>query len=746
MRRLFNIEKTIRFLLPVILMSLALWITFAPYKSGTVIGTIQSLFYKMDNMRYDAKISLLTKRERDKNQIVIVGIDSKSIIQEGPWPWRYNRIVQLITCLREQGASVIAFNSIFNQKEKNIVDVIEKRLTQEEIDYFFFHRKLEQLKAKFDENKQIVNQVKSKQDVVLPILLNHSSYTQGDLPKPFLMLNQQDIAQSSLLNMSGYLTNFNALQHASIHNGFISPQKGRDGIVRQQMLVSRHNNQVYLSLPLTVAQLLYPEKKIHLNTINVMGKQYLKSIQFGGQHILTGKNGHVWMPSYDKKFVFKYVSASDVLNHQFNPEMLKSAVVFIGSTVSELTWDDKKFSEVKSNIEIQATVLKAILEGDLLYTPYWNKAFTVVLILGVGTVIALISPLLNIATAILLAFILQFMILLMNVTFFLKFGIVLSLGVPLFMGLLLIIMSTVFGFLFEHRKKASLRKSFAQYVPPDYLKLLLENPDAYSFEGQSVELTVLFADIREFTTISEKLDASKVKQLLNTFFTPMTQIILKHGGTIDKYVGDMIMAFWGAPIENEAHAEAAIDASLDMLAKTQALKKSFRAKGLPEIELGIALNTGLMNVGDMGSKFRRSYTVIGDAVNLGSRLQNATAYYGVTLLVGSSTKTHQTRFVFRLIDKVRFKGKHEQVDIYEVVCRKQDATPALIQEIEAHKRALDAYFAKNWPLAACLFEVLTHEYPGTKLYDVFLKRTKHFEKHHPPSSWDGSYEFKDKLI
>ncbi len=483
-----------------------------------------------------------------------------------------------------------------------------------------------------------------------------------------------------------------------------------------------------------------------MKTVNFLGKRYVKSIQFGNKTINTDKNGRVFLPTYQKKKAFRYISAIDVLNHNLPPKSLKASIVFVGPTTLGLNWFDKAHERDRllSDVEIQATTLEAILNKELLYTPYWSKSLSIALILFLGITLGLLLPFLSITASVLLGFFLQILLIVINSTTFLKFGIVLSLAIPMFMGALLIIFGTLFAFLFERQRKTYLKNAFAQYVPPDYLDILLEHPDDYGFEGQSAELTVLFADIRNFTSISEDLSASKVKKMLNKFFTPMTRVILKHGGTIDKYVGDMIMAFWGAPIENASHAEAAIKASLDMLAKTKSLQKKFRALGLPEIELGIGLNTGLMNVGDMGSEFRRSYTVIGDAVNLGSRLQSATAYYGIRLLVGSATRANQTKFIFRLVDKVKFKGKHEAEEIYEVVCHKAACTPKITEELEAHQEALTVYFAKDWNKAQILFQALAQKYPAQKVYQLFVARIIQFKEHSPEADWDGAYTLNEK--
>jgi adenylate cyclase len=735
------------FLFPVLLVGLALWIALAPKDQHTVVGKVQNLFNRMDDIRYDLKVMRWIGRNKiNKSPIVIVGIDRKSMLQEGQWPWRYGSMVRLIAKLREQGASVIALDLIFSQEEKNIVTVVKDKLTNEHIDNSSLNKKLEKIRLELDDNNHLIEQVKNKNDIVLSFLLNtHKATKLGLLPKPILTLSLDNVSQSTILGLQGYITNFNSLQRVSANNGFITSLIDRDGILRREALVARYNNMVYPSLALAVAKVLYPEKKITLNTLDIGNFEYLKSIQFGDIKIQTDKNGQIWIPFHKKGNAFKYFSASDVLHSRIKPNELDKAIVFVGSTVSGFTWLNKTpFNTLISNVEVQAILLGAILEGKFLYTPYWEKAFMAGIIILMGVFLAVILPFLSTTSSIILVFALQCLSFATNAILFFGFGIVISFSLPLFMGVILIVVNVISGFIFESSRKAYLRKSFAQYVPPDYLRLLLENPKAYSFAGKSAELTVLFADIRHFTTISENLDASGVKKLLNKFFTPMTSIILNHGGTIDKYVGDMIMAFWGAPIENTRHVEAAIDASLDMLAKTKSLEKVFHAHGLPEVELGIGLNSGQMNVGDMGSKFRRSYTVIGDAVNLGSRLQGATAFYGVKLLVGSATRLNQAKFIFRQIDKVKFKGKHEAVDIYEVVCRKSDATAELMQEIEEHAKALDAYFSKDWSRALKLFKRLVNTYPRTKVYVLFLERIEGFQKSAPLSSWDGAYEFKEK--
>jgi adenylate cyclase len=226
-------------------------------------------------------------------------------------------------------------------------------------------------------------------------------------------------------------------------------------------------------------------------------------------------------------------------------------------------------------------------------------------------------------------------------------------------------LNALYGYFSEEFRRKQMRSLFAQYIPPSHLKKLLEQGKELKSETQL--MTVLFCDIRNFTSIAEKMSAVAIAEVLNQFFTPMTEIIFKHGGTIDKYIGDMVMAFWGAPLTDLQHSKHAMEAALEMQTKATKLRDDFLARGLPPISIGIGINTGLMNVGDMGSEFRRSYTVIGDAVNLGSRLESLTKEYHVGIIVSETTKAQQNDFKFVKLGEALVKGKQEPVTIYELI-------------------------------------------------------------------------------
>jgi adenylate cyclase len=313
-----------------------------------------------------------------------------------------------------------------------------------------------------------------------------------------------------------------------------------------------------------------------------------------------------------------------------------------------------------------------------------------------------------------------------------------QLPIALFVGLLA-------QYLTEARSRRQLKAMFGQYVPPEVVEEMSRNPDQiFSVEGESRELSVLFCDIRSFTTISERLAADELKQLLNHFFTPMTRIIFEKRGTIDKYVGDMIMAFWGAPVQDPAHSRHAVEAALAMLEKVAELGPGFAERDWPRVDIGIGINTGLMNVGDMGSEYRRAYTVIGDAVNLGSRLEGLTKYYGVRLIVSESTAGSLDGFVLRCLDRVKVKGKQEPVTIFEPVGDADSVSPEMAQEVGDSNQAMQYYFAGKWDMAHSAFHALRDAVPERKLYGLYLERIAALRSHGVAEGWDGVFEHTSK--
>jgi adenylate cyclase len=313
-----------------------------------------------------------------------------------------------------------------------------------------------------------------------------------------------------------------------------------------------------------------------------------------------------------------------------------------------------------------------------------------------------------------------------------------QLPIALFVGLLA-------QYLTEARSRRQLKAVFGQYVPPEIVDEMSRHPDEhFSVEGESRELSVLFCDIRGFTTISESLAADELKQLLNQFFTPMTRIIFEQRGTIDKYVGDMIMAFWGAPVQDPLHRQHAVEAALAMLDQVVAMRPEFSERNWPEVNIGIGINTGMMNVGDMGSEYRRAYTVIGDAVNLGSRLEGLTKYYGVKLIVSEATAAGLEGMLLRCLDRVKVKGKNEPVTIYEPVGLSSRVSGELGKEVVESNTALNHYFAGDLEKAYSAFQDLQNAVPERRLFGLYLERIGSLQSQGIGPGWDGVFEHTSK--
>jgi adenylate cyclase len=254
-------------------------------------------------------------------------------------------------------------------------------------------------------------------------------------------------------------------------------------------------------------------------------------------------------------------------------------------------------------------------------------------------------------------------------------------------------------------------------------------------------MSVLFSDVRNFTTISEGMDPKELTQLINGFLTPITEVIQQQRGTIDKYMGDAVMAFWGAPLADSQHALHALTAAMNMIQRINQLKTEFEAHGWPEIKIGVGINTGEMNVGNKGSEFRVDYTVLGDAVNLASRLEALTRVYGVDIIVGENTRHAVAEFVFRELDRVKVKGKDNPVTIYEPLGLLETVDESVCVELRQFHLGLKHYRARRWDDAEREILALSQASPQIMIYQIYLKRIVQFRQQPPPPDWDGSFTY-----
>jgi adenylate cyclase len=319
-----------------------------------------------------------------------------------------------------------------------------------------------------------------------------------------------------------------------------------------------------------------------------------------------------------------------------------------------------------------------------------------------------------------------------------------KLATPVFLFCLLYGIQIFFGFFLESRRKKQLGDIFGQYIPPELVTQMSQSDEAFSLAGESREMTVFFSDVRGFTTLSETMAPQELCELINAIFTPTTRIIHDHQGTIDKYIGDAIMAFWGAPMHDTLHASHAVQAALSIIQMLDTMQDQLKAKNWPMIDMGIGINTGVMNVGNMGSEFRMAYTVMGDAVNLGSRLEGLTKQYGVKFIVSETTQQAAADFAYRELDRVRVKGKLKPITIYEPLGKITEISEQQRVDLQQLTEALCAFRQQHWDNANTIFAQLAQRQPHDKLYALYLERIAIYRQNPPKSDWDGVFTHTSK--
>ncbi len=739
-------KKWIPILLGLLLTVFTLWLLI------TNAGLVDDVRERLDSIVYDNTLTsiLLVKTKPPKTPIVIVDVDDKSINKEGRWPWPRERLAELVNKIQKAGALVIAFDVTFSQPEVNIADKVLAKIQEQHphlnpgISQLF-----KSIKPFFNYDAKFAESLGVGENV-LGVLFHNDKHlgSMGLLPPPLLAINPDD--QSSLLipTMARYSANIPILQNAAKHGGFVTSWPDQDGILRSTPLVLRYENDLYPSLALEATRLFLLIDKVEVQTVNMGSSKAVEAIKFGDALIPTDAYGRLLLRYRGPVGSFPYLSATDIFNDEVDLKPLKNALVFIGST--SLALGDLHATPIDPGfpgVEIQANVANTLIDGKFLYQPSWASGAEKISVAMMGVIAALLFAFFGPITIIILTLLGMVSLFVGDFWLMKESGLILSPIMPVFLILVIAILNLIYGFFFEYRAKKEIKVMFGQYVPSAQVELMSEDPKQYTFEGETKNLTVLFCDIRNFTTIAEPLNANEVKNMLNRFFTEMTSIIFKYKGTIDKYIGDMVMAFWGAPLEDHEHVKNALTAALEMMAKKEVLKKEFAESGLPEINIGIGLNTGLMYVGDMGSEYRRSYTVLGDAVNLASRLEDLTKKYHVEIIVSETAQqVGEKDFVFRKLDRVTVKGKAVPIDIFQLICRKQEAEKALLDELTAFENALKNYYAQKWTVAKeALSRLLNNPAQlNNHVYQMYWDRIAEMENKKLPDGWDGVYQWQEK--
>ncbi|MBN7825353.1 CHASE2 domain-containing protein [Bowmanella dokdonensis] len=719
-------------LLPLLLLLLCLILQFFPAK-----GMEQTLL-RLEGLLYDAKIQYLPPWPRSVSNIQIVDIDERSLHEVGRMPWDRRDFARLTDKLSQAGALVIAFDILFSERQDNQVQQALSQWYQAgELPEQQWQRLRDKAQA-MDADRQFARRL-GETEAVLANLFHHHPQLQSGKILAGKVAQPEGAIPGQIKSYQGHAGPIPVLAEAASGQGFMNADADADGLTRRAALLLEMNGQLYPSLALETFRVYSLVERVQPSWVQVAGQAQLEGVRVGNALIRTDQQSRIQIPFRGPARDYPYSSAADVLSGRILDNRFDQAVVFVGTSATGLA--DLRATPTSltfPGVEIHATVFDALISPQHLpYRPDWATGALAVQLVLLGLLCILLLPRFSpwtsfAATLLLLALVVGFNLWLWQVH---------VMDLPMVMPLVLVLVLSAYficyGFLSEASRRQRVRNIFAQYLPPAHIDRLLNEPGSVSLAGEKKTLSVLFSDIRGFTSISEGMTAQELKLWLNQFFSPVTKAILENDGTIDKYVGDMVMAFWGAPLEEPEHASKSIQAAFAMLEALEQVNQSFAAQQQPLASIGIGINSGEMNVGDMGSDFRRSYTVIGDAVNLGSRLEGLTKFYGVEVLVSESTRALAGDFNYLLVDKVRVKGKQRPIRLCMPI--NPSAAEAFCTLCSQLNQAIEAYLQRDFEAARRILQQLPADNPLSTLTGLYLQRVQSYLQAPPPEDWDGTF-------
>lgn len=667
---------------------------------------------------------------KTSNNIVIIDIDEASIKEFGQWPWSRNILSKIIENLTTSNIAVVGMDIVFAEEDRTSPSLIAKKLG--------INKELENYDSDF-----------AKVILASPVILGYSfniedsssSKNSPQIPAIFIEKNKSSDT-NYLIEAFGTTLNLPILQENSYSSGFFNIIPDESGVIRSVPLLISYDDTLYPSLALEIVRVLNDTQKVFVN----YDENGVSNIQLGEFYIPTDKYGRVFINYRGASKSFKYISAKDIYDNNFKKEDIEEKIALLGTSATGL-YDLRAtpYENVFPGVEVHANVIDNILQGDFLQKASYLDGVNIV---SIFVLVFLVFFLVSFTPFLLkpFVFILFFSAyIIFSYLALFSYGLVLNIIFPLLSIVLAFVFSIIIDFFYNIKQEKAIKNKFASKVSKSVMDDILKNMEKDEFSIKTKEVTIFFSDIRGFTNISEKLSAKKLIEFLNRYMEPMSQIIVKHQGTIDKFIGDAIMAYWNAPLDIKNHADMALKAALEQLKKLKNLNKELESENLPKIEIGIGLNSAEVIVGEMGSKARSDYTVIGDGINLGSRVESLCKFYGSNLNITNFTKELlKDKYTFRFLDYVKVKGKDKPVEIWQVLAQ-DEVDKSLKDELELYEKALELYKNSNFNQALELFLELEKDPNKTneKIYKIYIKRCEEFIQT-PPINFDGVYEHTTK--
>ncbi|WP_319543881.1 adenylate/guanylate cyclase domain-containing protein [uncultured Pseudodesulfovibrio sp.] len=679
---------------------------------------------------------------------VIIDLDEKSLAEKGQWPWPRYRVAMLMKYLQAYGASAVASDIIFAEPDRTSPVNVKKDVKRDlDIDIDF-----KGMPANFGDYDALLAANLKNGPFVLGI-----DFTTGTKAQKFTDLNKSSCAvkpvKVAILSPPGSMSPLDVLPkangmicpvpvlaEAANRVGFITTSPDADSVYRRVPLLFSYNEKFYPSLALASLMQAMGADSVILK----MSSLGVESIKLKGVVISTDHFGRMLINYRGKMKTFEYISASDILNRKLADGALQGRIALIGTSASGLK--DLRATPLDPGapgVETHATIIDNILSNQFISIPDWAKGVEFLGMVVAGLVTTFLLMWARASWLVLPLIGLGYFMWYGSVYLFQEQRYFIS---PMYSYLTLAMTFTsltILKFWREEHAKKFIHGAFAHYLAPSVISQIMENPQALSLEGQEKDITIQFSDVRNFTSLSEKLSPTQVTNLLHDYLTPMTRIITSNEGTLDKFIGDAVMAFWNAPLDVDNHQEKSLKAALEQLDRLEELNKAFLEKFGFTIAVGIGIHSGSVRVGNMGSADLFDYTLIGDNVNLASRLEGLTKFYGQNLVVSQAVAdVCNCNYYFRILDIVRVKGKQEPVTIYTAY--RQEEALERKEELDLYEKAHDAYINMDFEKARKSFMQLQETGMETKLYDIYIDRCDHLIETPPNQDWDGIFIHKTK--
>jgi adenylate cyclase len=692
---------------------------------------------------------VLRPREQKVRPVVIVDIDEASLREIGQWPWPRTVIADLITRLRAAGAVAVGFDVIFAEPDRMSPAVAAGSFRGLDAET------REKLAALPSNDPVFAEAIKKAGGIVVGETAASQAAPRaegenapqtgfaivGPNPRPFLV------------TFPGLLRNIPPIEQAAAGRGMFSIDPEPDGIVRRVPVVMEAQGQLAPALTMEMLRVVSRAGAILIRA----DQAGVKTVAVPGLEVPTDGRGRFWV-YFNKRDPARSVSATDVLNGRVAPDRLRGRLVLIGTSATGLL--DIKTTPVQPDmpgVEVHAQILENILTKSLLASPGYAIGAEIIAAVVFGLAITVAAPMLPAAIVVALGAALIAGLIGISWYFFVEHHLLIDFTYPLISCWLIYLVLTFVNYFREQQQRQQIRSAFGFYLSPPLVEQLARSPEKLVLGGEERRMTILFSDVRGFTTISEhyKDDPQGLTQLMNRFLTPLTNAIIERKGTIDKYIGDAIMAFWNAPVGDDEHEANACDAALEMLARAEVLngelKREAEASGgvyMP-LRIGIGLNSGPCVVGNMGSDFRFNYSVLGDTVNLASRLESRTKDYRLSLVIGSRTAERaKEKFATMEIDLIQVKGKKQPELVFTVLGRAEVSEDPRCNELrDLNTQMLAAYRKQQWDEAERLIErcrKLAGGFGVDGLYEMYKERIAVYRAEPPPADWTGVYEAESK--